>query len=1468
MFKRSRVRSWVAVLLTFFFVVGLFPNTTPEAWAADGIEITRISPDAGSAGGCIIEIQGSGLDNVNKVDVLIGTYIIEAQLLDPTSYSKVFALLPDVSTYMGGAPEKSVTIRVITDTGESDSCNFVFIADPSLSGMTLNTDIYLTRNAQGQITGSTKETQAVLTGTCLHRPLSTWRIGERPVNVLTDIRHQDYSLLVGKLPDGLHMGQEVNVYLETVYGGISDLAGDDAVMLNPPPDITNLNKNQVVVGEELLIQGTGFVNGSEVEIAGGSVTVSDEPTAENRVSIDGKTIHIKVPQPLDMTSGKKDVRVILPNGSSATLKEELEILPTPGSIELKTVTPNRGSVNGGTVVQIVGFGLQSGMQVFFGDQAATNVTLVNPPAGAPPDTTILQATTPIGPPLGGPVNVTVRDPFNPRVIGILHEGFTYAKVGDDLYVGKVTPENGVETGGEEVWVEGSNFLRFRDGGTDRKINGTDLSADLHELQTLDLNSTIVVTQEKVIIDDPLYPGDTIEALVSRTLSCTFGGNYATITRVAPREDGTWLLTGKTPKVTLQSRAPEEVDVIITTLEEVFYAKDGDPRKGQKIESLTIQEQERSNTRFTYHPVPSAPEIDKVETLIGDNSIAPAKGSIAGGTTVKITGLDFQDNAKVYFGAKEPARQGQLQKVEYGALDPSKNKIKATLTVITPPSEFRGLVDVIVVNPDKGECRSRDDDAGNPIIDTHFEYISNPSVTKITPNLGPKEGGVYLTIEGNDFYYIPEVPVGTEGVYFGGQRASDIRVYTADGERLTAESPASRVGQKIKACVPASTAGNYPATVDVTVKNVDEGQVTVTEGFTYLDPTEGQKPRVDSLSPTEGSIEGGTPFVIKGGNFGNEVMVTFDGEPAVQVEVGRGGIEITGKTPPGMEVEKKVPVQVIRLDTGGLYTLPEAFIYHRITTEPSITDFTPTHGGAGTVLTINGAEFVRGNLSVDQAVYQDSSRVYLGDYCLTTPDNNPDRLDPAKTPGVEANSRLYVVNDTQIKLVVPDLGNAGDYELRVVNPDTATAVSRIPFKFQVPASTPEIIDLDGNNQAIEPNQGSIYGGTVVTIEGLIGENFHRDAEVYFGAKPATDVEYIDYQTLKCKTPANDSGSCDVTVRHPAPDFGEAILRGGYTYDRLFPEEPTGFTARLIGHRYVQLSWDPVEGASNYELFAQTDDDEDLVFLASTDQTSYLLKTVKEGEDYYFQLRAISDKGASPLIKADLFPLYVGYIDEEDDEDEDEDEDERPASVVNLAGDNLNIIIGNRPKNEYYLDYLDLTDDEYSRVNRVQIAVPLSLLQANRRVLVKTPRYDLEFSPRALYTQEVKQVERGAAWANWITDSAQIYVYLILQPLQPRDVERATSKLGTNYKLVGGTELLGEVRVGTRAQAIQSLNGTIDLTLKVPARQWSASETGNIYVLDPAKREWNNLFGSTNPAYGTGRIQVRRSGSYGLIVKKQW
>lgn len=191
------------------------------------------------------------------------------------------------------------------------------------------------------------------------------------------------------------------------------------------------------------------------------------------------------------------------------------------------------------------------------------------------------------------------------------------------------------------------------------------------------------------------------------------------------------------------------------------------------------------------------------------------------------------------------------------------------------------------------------------------------------------------------------------------------------------------------------------------------------------------------------------------------------------------------------------------------------------------------------------------------IYLSSSQVYLGEYCLTTPDNNQDRLDPAKTPGVEASSRLYVVDDTQIKLVVPNLENAGDYELRVVNPDTATATSRIPFKFQVPASTPKIIDLDGNNQAIEPDKGSVNGGSVVTIEGY---DFRGGTEVFFGGKAATvsALKDLGVETsnglrktmLTVMTPAipkaADGRSQTVEVMVINPDGGSAVAWQGFTY----------------------------------------------------------------------------------------------------------------------------------------------------------------------------------------------------------------------------------------------------------------------------------------------------------------------------------
>ncbi|NLC07149.1 MAG: hypothetical protein GX755_04165, partial [Syntrophomonadaceae bacterium] len=240
MFKRSRVRSWVAVLLTFFFVVGLFPNTITEAWAAAEIKITGISPAAGSENGCNITIYGTGFNRLDR-DHLDITLIIDGTLIPATLLScgsdKIYARTPSVpEVLMGESDEKDALITLKAPILYSDppvnyenSIEFLIKADPVISEVTINTDIHLIRNIEGHVIGRDEETQFVLKGARLNHDIKSLYIGEagqeRPVEVPADIRYRDYSRLAAKLPDGLQTGVPTKTRLETIYGGIAIKGG-------------------------------------------------------------------------------------------------------------------------------------------------------------------------------------------------------------------------------------------------------------------------------------------------------------------------------------------------------------------------------------------------------------------------------------------------------------------------------------------------------------------------------------------------------------------------------------------------------------------------------------------------------------------------------------------------------------------------------------------------------------------------------------------------------------------------------------------------------------------------------------------------------------------------------------------------------------------------------------------------------------------------------------------------------------------------------------------------------------------------------------------------------------------------------------------------------------------------------------------------------------------------------------------
>jgi len=106
------------------------------------------------------------------------------------------------------------------------------------------------------------------------------------------------------------------------------------------------------------------------------------------------------------------------------------------------------------------------------------------------------------------------------------------------------------------------------------------------------------------------------------------------------------------------------------------------------------------------------------------SISPDSSTQTGSITAEITGNNFTEKSKVFFGSISA-------EVKYI------NKSK--LQVIVPPQK-NDVVDLKVVNPDGAEA----------ILKNAFRYYGNPVIISISPNTGPPEGKTLITISGDNF----------------------------------------------------------------------------------------------------------------------------------------------------------------------------------------------------------------------------------------------------------------------------------------------------------------------------------------------------------------------------------------------------------------------------------------------------------------------------------------------------------------------------------------------------------------------------------------------------------------------------------------------------------------------------------------------------------------------------------------------
>ncbi|MDF2545608.1 MAG: cell surface receptor protein [Anaerosolibacter sp.] len=114
------------------------------------------------------------------------------------------------------------------------------------------------------------------------------------------------------------------------------------------------------------------------------------------------------------------------------------------------------------------------------------------------------------------------------------------------------------------------------------------------------------------------------------------------------------------------------------------------------------------------------------------------------------------------------------------------------------------------------------------------------------------------------------------------------------------------------------------------------------------------PVIEEVKPNVVTVDGGEDIVIIGTNFASDVKVFIDGKEVTGIKRNGIGTQIDFKSPKGREGDTLV--YVLNPTTGGVATYP--YKYVRTYTNPKIIDFSPKKGKTGTLVVIDGENFVK------------------------------------------------------------------------------------------------------------------------------------------------------------------------------------------------------------------------------------------------------------------------------------------------------------------------------------------------------------------------------------------------------------------------------------------------------------------------------------------------------------------------------
>jgi hypothetical protein len=757
-----------------------FTYTSPAVATVNGI-----SPNSGTTGGGTqVILHGSGFETATAV--MFGSARVAAF---PSGDTTLFVTSP-------AGTAGTVDLIVVNPAGPSATSNadkFTYVAPggPVVQALSPN---------HGTAAGGTR---LVIIGTGFTNATAV-HFGATAVPSGGFSVFDDSHIVVSATPPGT-AATTVNVTVTTSAGTSAGSNGDRFSYLAATAPMINgvvVNSGPSLGGTFVEIIGSGFTGATSVMFgthAGAGVSVSDDTD-------------LFVTSPAAPV-GTVDITITTPVATSSIVTADKFTFQTLSAPVIYGVSPHTGITSGNTQVTIYGSGFNSGSTVRFGTNAASSAQAFD---------TVLYVQSPAG--SAGTLDITITNPAGTSVVGP-SDRFTYLAPGAPL-VQTVTPNRGVATGGQSIYLVGTGFT----GATSVQFG------------------TAVSTSFYVFNDTQLYaqsPAGTSGATVDITVTTPVGTSAAsnadkftyftpvapTVTAVSPSSGpasgGTTVwVTGTgfsvVSAVNFGTSAASQFKTQSDTVIEIMGSPAG--TSGSTIDITVVTPGGTSTVTTADHfnyTVPVAPVI---------HAVSPSSGPANGNTTVYITGTAFSGASAINFGA---------------AASPS-FFVESDGTVITatsPVGTNGTTVDIRVVTS-----------GGTSAITTNdqFTYTAAvtppaPTVSAVSPNTGDATVGTTVYISG---IYL----TGATQVFFSGVAAA---VFSVLGDNL------------VYAISPSGTAGT---TVDVTVTTPSGTSATGSaDKFTYSTPP---VPVVTGVSPATGPSAGGTTVFVTGSGFNGLTGVSF------------------------------------------------------------------------------------------------------------------------------------------------------------------------------------------------------------------------------------------------------------------------------------------------------------------------------------------------------------------------------------------------------------------------------------------------------------------------------------------------------------------------------------------------------------------------------------------------------------------